>query len=188
MIQRIMTLFAMSCLLCAPVTLCAQAGAGSATGTMTAPADIFNKLLSEQEKEFVDAADAMPADKFNFAPTAGEFKGVRTFGDQVKHVAGANYYFFGKWNVPNTKSEEDVAKLTSKADIMQALRAYFAFEHAALRTITASNGFTPMVGEGGTRIATATHALAHMMDHYGQMVEYLRMNGIVPPASRQGSM
>jgi uncharacterized damage-inducible protein DinB len=154
--------------------------------SMAYPSDVFNQILSGQEKEFVDAADAMPADKYNFAPTSGEFKGVRTFAEQVKHVAGANYYFFGKWNVPNAKDPDAIDKLSTKPEIMQALRDSFAYEHAALSMISASNGFEKM--DSGTRIGTATHALAHMMDHYGQMVEYLRMNGIVPPASRKPGM
>jgi uncharacterized damage-inducible protein DinB len=161
---------------------------GGAGGTMVAPATVFNKLLDAQEKEFVDAADAMPADKFDYAPTMGEFKGVRSFGSEVKHVAGANYYFFGKWNVPNTKNPDDIDKLAGKAAIIQALRDSFAYERAALNMITAANAFEQMGTGGDTRAGMATHALAHMMDHYGQMVEYLRMNGIVPPASRKPGM
>jgi uncharacterized damage-inducible protein DinB len=187
MIQRMMLFAALCGLLAAPVGIEAQTGQSS-MGAMVSAADIYNQLLTAQEKEFVDLADAMPADKFNYAPTMGDFKGVRTFAEQVKHVAGANYYFFGKWNVPNTKNPEDIDKLSSKAEIMQALRDSFAFEHAALSTITASNAFEPMGANGGARAGVATHALAHMMDHYGQMVEYLRMNGMVPPASRKPGM
>jgi uncharacterized damage-inducible protein DinB len=184
MIQRMMMLAALCGVLGAPVCIQAQASGGA----MVAPAAVFNKLLSAQEKDFVDAADAMPADKFEYAPTMGEFKGVRTFGSEVKHVAGANYYYFGKWGVPNTKSPDDIDKLAGKAEIMQALRDSFAYEHAAFNMITAANAFEPMDKSGETRASLATHALAHMMDHYGQMVEYLRMNGIVPPASRKPAM
>ncbi len=184
MMQRMLLFAALCGLSTVPFCLHAQ----SNTASMAAPADVFNKMLTDQEKEFVDAADAMPADKFNYAPTMGEFQGVRTFAAQVKHVAGANYYFFSKWNVPNGKNPDEIDKLASKPEIMQALRDSFAYEHAALSTLTVSNAFEQMGGPGGTRIGTATHALAHMMDHYGQMVEYLRMNGIVPPASRKSGM
>jgi len=90
----------------------AQAAAKPATpavGTPISPAQVYDKLLSGMEKEFVDAAEAMPEDKYDFAPptTAGEFKGVRTFGGQVKHVAEAGYYFFGG---PNFSEAEDKAK------------------------------------------------------------------------------
>ncbi len=184
MIKRMMIFAALCGVLVAPAGMQAQASGGA----MVAPATMFNNLLTAQEKEFVDAADAMPSDKFDYAPTAGEFKGVRSFGSQVKHVAGANYYFFAKWNVPNTKNPDDIARLSGKTEIMQALRDSFAYEHAALNTITAANAFEPMGTGGDTRAGMATHALAHMMDHYGQMVEYLRMNGIVPPASRKPGM
>ena len=75
---------------------------------------------------------------------------------------------------------------------MKALKDSYTFAHAAVNTITNDNAFMSVPGPDKwklTRASTATFALAHSMDHYGQMVEYLRMNGIVPPASRQqGSM
>lgn len=184
MIQRMMILATLCSLLAAPA--CLEAQTSPSSGAVVAPADIYNKLLTAQEKDFVDVADAMPADKYTYAPSMGEFKGVRTFADQVKHVTEANYGFFASWNIPNMKSRADIEKLASKPEIMEALRESFTFAHSAMSTITPANGFEQM--GSGTRIGTATHALAHMMDHYGQMVEYLRMNGIVPPASRKASM
>ena len=184
MIQRMMMLAALCGVLVVPACMQAQPAQGS-MGSMASPADVFGKMLTNQEHEFVDAADAMPADKFNYAPTAGEFKGVRTFASQIKHVTEANYGFFEGWNVPNGKTEADIEKLTTKPEIMQALRDSFAYEHAAMNMITAQNGFQQMGERKSTRVGTAAYALAHTMDHYGQMVEYLRMNGIVPPASRK---
>jgi uncharacterized damage-inducible protein DinB len=161
-----------------------------AQGTQAAPADVYNHLMSGMEKEVVGAADAMPADKFNFAPTQGEFKGVRTFGSQVKHLAEANYGFFEGWNIPGAVKDDDIEKLTSKDDIVKALRDSYVYAHKAIDTINAGNAFTEM-GTGqrkSTRAGTAAFCIAHSMDHYGQMVVYLRMNGIVPPASRKGGM
>jgi uncharacterized damage-inducible protein DinB len=141
------------------------------------------------EKEFVDAAEAMPDAKFDFAPptTAGDFKGVRTFGGQVKHVAEANYYFFGgDMSEADAKAKSDaIEKLTSKADIIQALKDSFTAAHTFVDGTTAQNAF--VMTEHGTRGGMAAFGLAHLMDHYGQMVVYLRMNGVVPHASR-GSM
>jgi uncharacterized damage-inducible protein DinB len=156
-----------------------------AVGTAVSPATTYNKLLSGEEKEFVDAAEAMPEDKFNFAPptSAGEFKGVRTFAEQVKHVAGANYYFFGTEEEAKAK-EESIGKLTSKAEIIQALKDSFVAAHTYMGKITAANAF--VMTKSGTPGGMAAMGLAHLMDHYGQMVVYLRMNGIVPPASRGG--
>jgi uncharacterized damage-inducible protein DinB len=141
------------------------------------------------EKEFVDAAEAMPEDKYGFAPatTAGEFKGVRTFADQVKHVADANYYFFGDPGMSDAdaKAKSDAIKnLKTKAEIVQALKDSFAQAHTYVDAITPENAF--VMTANGTRGGMAAFGLAHFMDHYGQMVEYLRMNGIVPPASRGG--
>ncbi len=78
-----------------------------------------------------------------------------------------------------------IDKLTAKDDIVKALRDSFAFGHQAIDTITAENAFTVMDAHGNTRAGLAAYALAHANDHYGQMVEYLRMNGIIPPASRK---
>ena len=173
----------------APAFALAQesAPAKPAVGTPQAPAQIYGKLLSSMEKEFVSAAEAMPEDKFTFAPpaSAGDFKGVRSFGEQVKHVAIANAYFF---HDPTTalddmKAKQDsIGKLTTKADIVQALKDSFTQAHAYIDAITPENAFVTTAN--GTRAGMASFGLAHMMDHYGQMVVYLRMNGIIPPASR----
>ena len=165
------------------------APAKPAVGTQIAPAESYGKLLSLIEKEFVSAAEAMPDDKFNFAPpeAAGDFKGVRSFGAQVKHVAGSNYYFFGNPGTTEAdlKAKEDaIDKLTTKAEIIQALKDSLAQAHTYVNGITPQNSF--VMTENGTRGGMAAFGIAHMMDHYGQMVVYLRMNGIVPPASRGG--
>jgi len=166
----------------------AQAPAPPAPGTHVSPATSYDKLLSGMEKEFVDAAEAMPADKFNFAPSVpgGEFKDVRTFAGKVKHVAQANYYFFGgNMSEADGKAKSDaIEKLTSKADIVQALKDSFTLAHQFIAGITQQNAFE--MTAHGTRGGMAAFGIAHFMDHYGQMCEYLRMNGIVPPASRGG--
>jgi uncharacterized damage-inducible protein DinB len=176
---------ALLCSLAVPATFTyAQSSA------QAAPADTYNHLMSMLEKGVVSAADAMPADKYNFAPTQGEFKGVRTFGQQVKHLAEANYGFFEGWNVPGAVKDDDIEKLTNKDDIVKALRDSYTYAHTAIGTITAANAFEIM-GSGehkSTRAGMAAFCIAHSMDHYGQMVVYLRMNGIVPPASRKSGM
>jgi uncharacterized damage-inducible protein DinB len=169
----------------------ATAPAKPAAGTKVAPSQFYGRLLGMMEKEFVDAVEAMPEDKFNFAPPegAGDFKGVRSFAAQVKHVTGSSYYFFGGPDMTQdqVKAKEEAAdKLTTKAEIVQALKDSFVNAHAFVDGITPENAFVTMPN-GSTRGGLATFGLAHMMDHYGQLVVYLRMNGIVPPASR-GSM
>jgi len=161
----------------------APAPAKPVAGTPVPPAQIYDKLLSMAEEDFVSAADAMPEDKFNFAPTQGEFKGVRTFGEQIKHVTEANLYYFHDPATPLTDIRASIDKLKTKAEIMQALKDSLAQAHTFVNAITADNAFITLP-KGGTRAGMAATGTAHMLDHYGQMVEYLRMNGIVPPASR----
>ncbi|MGO9318314.1 MAG: DinB family protein [Terracidiphilus sp.] len=158
-----------------------------AVGTPIPPAQIYGKVLSIMEQQFVSAAEAMPEDKFNFAPPAslGEFKGVRTFAQQIKHVAESNYYFFGGSDFTEAQAKamsDSIEKLTTKADIVKALKDSFAKAHAYVDAITPENAFVQT--EHGTRAGMASFGIAHVMDHYGQLVVYLRMNGIVPPASR----
>jgi hypothetical protein len=161
-----------------------------------APADSLNGFMGLLQMEVVSAAEAMPAEKYDFAPptTMGEFKGVRSFGAQVKHLAEANYEFFQGWTVPGATAVDPktIEALKTKDDIVKALKDSYAYAHAAVATITPDNAFMAIPGfpkRTSTRISMASFCAAHSMDHYGQMVEYLRMNGIVPPASRQqGSM
>ncbi|MGA9882552.1 MAG: DinB family protein [Candidatus Acidiferrales bacterium] len=162
------------------------------------PATIQSTLdmqLTIQEREFEGAADAMPADKYDFAPTNGNFKGVRTFAQEVKHVATANDRFFGAilGHPPATASdrfeqENGPDNIKTKAQIMQYLRESFAEGHKAIASINNENAFEPLSNAPvpflRTRAQIAIFACVHMNDHYGQMVEYLRDNGIVPPASR----
>ncbi len=152
-----------------------------APGTKMTPASTYDKLLSGIEKELLSAAEAMPEDKYDYAPSAGEFKGVRTFGQQVKHVAQANYEFWASF-AGDTTDPATLDKLTSKADIVKALKDSLAMAHKAIATITPENAF--VMTKTGTPAGMTSFGIAHMMDHYGQMAEYLRMNGIVPPASR----
>jgi uncharacterized damage-inducible protein DinB len=142
------------------------------------------------EQSFVALADAMPAEKYTFKPTNGEFKDIRTFGEQVKHVACSNYAFFNEIE----KKEPPVGcgtggphPATTKAELMTYLRESFAYAGRVLRTMTPANALEPAGGPYGgmsTRLGLTTLAVWHASDHYGQLVVYLRMNGIVPPASR----
>ncbi|MGB9232791.1 MAG: DinB family protein [Terriglobales bacterium] len=145
------------------------------------------------EGEFIPAAEAMPEDKYGFAPTAGEFKGVRTFGQQVKHVAAVNYIIgaaiLGEKPPVDVRGESGPESVKSKADIVKFAKDSFAYAHKAVASITTENatGEVPSpFGTGkSTRAGLATVFAWHGFDHYGQMVEYLRMNGIIPPASRK---
>jgi uncharacterized damage-inducible protein DinB len=154
--------------------------------------EVLDHSVTSMEHEFVPAAEAMPEDKFGFAPTNGEFKGVRTFGEQIKHVAAVNYIFGAailSEKVPvDVGDESGPISIKTKAEILNYLKDSFAYVHKAIHTINEKNLVEPLkspFGEGSvTRLGIATSVSAHGFDHYGQMVEYLRMNGIIPPASR----
>jgi uncharacterized damage-inducible protein DinB len=172
-----------------------DAAKGPDAGTTATPAAAFDSQLKAIEWEMMGAVKAMPADKFGFAPSATifvpgqktEFATVRTFAQQATHVAEANYFFYSI--VSGLKPDVDVqglAKLTRKDDVVAALAGSFAFAHKAMATLTTANSFEVVKSpEPGfqTRATLAAFGIAHANDHYGQMVEYLRMNGIVPPAS-----
>jgi len=153
----------------------------------------LDKQLTNLEKQITEAAEAMPEDKFNFAPTGpGEFKGVRSFAFQVKHIAVANYALGAgilQEKPPiDMKGPNGPDNISSRADILKFLKDSFAYAHKALAAINENNVLEPVKSPFGnqqtTRLTLAIRILAHPYDHYGQMVEYLRMNGIVPPASR----
>jgi uncharacterized damage-inducible protein DinB len=153
---------------------------------------VLDRTVTNLERDFVPAAEAMPEDKYGFAPTNGEFKGVRTFGQQIKHVAAVNYELGAA--LLQEKPPVDVAdeagptSITTKVEILKYLQDSFAYVHKAMQTINDKNLVETVkspFGEGSvTRLGLATSVAWHGFDHYGQMVEYLRMNGIVPPASR----
>jgi uncharacterized damage-inducible protein DinB len=155
---------------------------------------VLDHTVLNLEYEFIPAAEAMPEDKFGFAPTNGEFKGVRTFAQQIKHVAAVNYEIGAailEQKVPVDINEEaGPASITTKSDILKYLKESFAYVHKAIATINEKNVVETVkspFGEGSvSRLGLATSIAWHGYDHYGQMVVYLRMNGIVPPASRPG--
>jgi len=156
-------------------------------------AQVLDQSVTGVEKEFVPASEAMPEDKYSFAPTNGEFKGVRTFAQQVKHVAAVNYILgaaiLGEKPPVEPGGENGPDSIKSKADIAKFLKESFAYFHKAVGSITEGNLLNPVKSPFGeemvTRLWLATLNVGHCFDHYGQMAEYLRMNGIVPPASRQ---
>ena len=156
-------------------------------------ASVVNSTATSMEHEFVSAAEAMPEDKYGFAPTSGEFKGVRTFAQQVKHVAAVNYILGA--SILQEKPPVDIGgesgpeSVTSKADIVKFLKASFEYAHKAMGTINEKNFLEPVknpfADSSTTRLWLAEIITSHGFDHYGQMAVYLRSNGIVPPASRQ---
>ena len=159
-------------------------------------ASVLDRQLSSVEKTVTGAADAMPEAKYDFAPTTqGEFKGVRTFGLEVKHMAVANYALgagvLGEKPPIDLGGPNGPASVKSKAEIMKFLADSFVYAHKAINSITEANVLEPIKAPFGnsmtTRLGIGISMVSHPFDHYGQMVEYLRMNNIIPPASRQSN-
>jgi uncharacterized damage-inducible protein DinB len=154
------------------------------------------RLLNNIENSIISAAELMPDDKFDFTPEqlnipGSDFKGVRTFAGQVKHLATDNYDIWsaitGDPLPPGIKDVNGPENLKTKADILEYLKNSFAEGHKAITSLTAQNAMEmlPFRGNKLARLDLAFYALTHDNDHYGQMVVYLRMCGINPSAPKK---
>jgi uncharacterized damage-inducible protein DinB len=175
----------------------AQATAG-ATGLVPPAGNDRRALqaLAEVVRDnIVSAAEAMPADKFGFAPSEGEFTGVRSFRQQLKHLAATNYILaaaaVGRDPPPDAGDESGPETVRTKEEVLAYLSGSFAALDRAIAAMgdpavpVRSSPISPLRGESLSRVALIAEALIHAYDHYGQMVVYLRMNDVVPPASRK---
>jgi uncharacterized damage-inducible protein DinB len=172
------------------------AGASASPSTPPTIASSIDREITIVEKEVVEAAEAMPENKFDFSPeklnvSGSDYKGVRTFGEQLKHIAASNYLIWspitGEKAPDNVNDGKGPDNMKAKDEIIKYVKDSFAFGHKSVATLNSTNLVQPITSSSGrqtTRLFLATFAAAHAFDHYGQMVEYLRMNGIVPPASR----
>jgi uncharacterized damage-inducible protein DinB len=187
------------------LVLVAAAPCASAQGA-SPPATVDSAALQDRanfrlmlntavRRDIVEAAEAMPADKYGFAPSAGEFKSVRTFSAQIKHLAATNYILaaaaLGEPPPPDAGDEMGPDSLVTKVQDIAYLKGSFdALERAVnaigdRRVPVRSSPISPFQAGTATRLSLIAEALIHAFDHYGQMVEYLRMNGVIPPASRR---
>jgi hypothetical protein len=171
--------------------LCTFAAAQEKSSPPKNAGEVLDRQFTSLEHEFVPAVEAMPADKFDFAPTTGEFKGVRTFAVQAKHVAAVNYMIaaalLGEKPPVDVKGENGPDDLKTKDQVLKFVKDSFDYTHKALKSLNEKNYLEVIdgpFGEKSSRLAIALEPSWHSFDHYGQMVEYLRMNGVVPPASR----
>jgi hypothetical protein len=177
----------------AVVAACPALASAQQTTAPVTVSSVIDKQISAVEKLTVEAAEAMPEAKWEFSPESlnipgSAYQGVRTFAVQVKHLAASN---FAIWSgITGDKIPDDYrggdgpASLKAKAEIMKLLKDSFAMGHKAAAALTADNLLQPAAGSKSPRLHLATFGVEHAYDSYGQMVEYLRMNGIVPPASR----
>jgi len=147
--------------------------------------------LQFSEGNFLGVAEAMPEDKYSFIPTTGKFDDARTFGEQVKHVACAQFAFFNEFEGKKPpddceKGGHDAAK--TKAELIKYLKDSFDYSNRVIATLTAQNALDRVEGRyagPNTKLGISVISVWHITDHYGQIVEYLRLNGMVPPFTQK---
>ena len=183
-----------------PLTAVAQSSAPQESAPKpTARQDDIPKSIAESvsgtlqfvEGNFLGIAEAMPEDKYSFIPTVGKFDDVRSFGEQVKHVACVQFAFFNEFE--GKKPPDDCEKgghepAKTKAELIKYLKDSFDYSNRVLATLTAENSLERVEGRYAgptTKLGISVVAVWHVTDHYGQLVEYLRINGIVPPMTQK---
>ena len=159
-----------------------------------ASSQVIDDWVTLEEQKLARVADAMPADKYGFVPTNGEFAGVRSFAAQLKHLSATNFILgaaiLGQSPPADAGDETGPDSLRTKADVVRYLHDSFVYLHKAVATLDNTNDviattpISPLPKNSATRLGYAVETLMHGLNHYGQLVEYLRMNGIVPPDSR----
>jgi hypothetical protein len=157
------------------------------------------RTFGSQEYEFRSAAEAMPEDKYNFRPAvqskfteAAPFgpTELRTFAEQIKHVACSNFAFAAELDgkkPPDACDKGGPSPAKTRVELLTYLRDSFAALNKSLNAVSSKNMYDPIEGPyagPNTRLGLAGTAIWHVADHYGQISLYLRLNGIVPPASR----
>jgi uncharacterized damage-inducible protein DinB len=176
-----------------------KTGASQNSATKSAAQDDIPKSIAESvsgtlqfaEGNFLGMAEAMPEEKYSFIPTTGKFDDARSFGEQVKHVACAQFAFFNEFE--GKKPPEDCEKgghdpAKTKAELIKYLKDSFDYSNHVLATLTANNALDRVEGRyagPSTKLGISVIAVWHITDHYGQLVEYLRLNGIVPPMTQK---
>jgi hypothetical protein len=167
----------------AAANLCAQA----AHPTPKSATEVFQQSVTGPERATLRLAESMPDGKYSFVPTNGEFSGVRTFAQLVKHIAVDNYVMGAallgeKVPIDIGVHENGPDTIVTKAQVTALLRDSFAYLHKAVGTVNQGN-LMELVSYDGVplpRLAVVNAAISHPWDIYGQMIEYLRMNGVNP--------
>lgn len=157
-------------------------------------ASAVERQLNGIEKNIISTAEQMPEDKFYFTPEnlnlkGSDFKGVRTFSGQIKHLAADNIFIWSA--VTGDPVRDDMTDVNgpqsvkTKAEVIKYLKESFALGHKAIATLTEKNAMEMISFRGRdlARLDLVFYALTHANEHYGQMAVYVRMCGIIPFAS-----
>jgi hypothetical protein len=154
--------------------------------------EMYLKQVDLVENDLVRLAEAMPPDKYDFRPMTGSFTGVRTFGEQVKHAATMIYMTAAivleeKSPYGPGTNDNGPDSVQGKNAIVAYLKSSIAYARRAMSSLTEKNQLDPLKTYFGSqpRVEVAAGVAYHSYNHYGQMVVYARMNGVVPPSSQR---
>ena len=165
------------------IVLLAAAPAMAQDSSMTTSA---KQTLGLIKTNIVKAADQMTEANYAFKPTPE----VRSFGQIVGHIANANYMICSTASgAENPSKDVDIEKTkTTKADLSKALAESFAFCEAQFDAMTAAKGteVVDLFGMKMPRLNGLQFNTAHDFEHYGNLVTYMRLKGMVPPSSQRG--
>jgi uncharacterized damage-inducible protein DinB len=151
------------------------------------PLSAFNRLLYAGAKNFVlRSAEKMPEENYSFKPT----EAVRSFGQIIGHVADAQYRFCSVIRGEKNPAPQIEKTKTSKADLSAALKDAFAYCDKAYDGMTDASAVLPVkfFGVDGPQLGVLTANTVHTVEHYGNLITYLRMKNIVPPSSDPGGL
>ena len=179
MTKRLCFLFAT--LAATPVAVLAQGSAAPANPISDSEKHVYAMLSGV----VVAAAEKMPEESYSFKPTPE----VRSFGQLVGHLADSNYFFCSS-AAGETSPVSDIEKSkTKKADLVSALKDAVAYCNKTYAGMTDSKGsqMMKMMNFDMAKLTVLAGNFAHCYEHYGNMVTYMRIRGIVPPSSEKGS-
>jgi uncharacterized damage-inducible protein DinB len=167
-----------------PVALLMAAPASAQTSGDGSVAGV--RSLYETVRGYITAAaEQMPEDKYSFRPT----EEVRSFGEIIGHVANSGYMFCAPVLGEKPPSQPDAEKLTSKAELVAAVKASFAYCDKAHQLSGAdASAALQFFGQPQTKLSVLAFNKGHDFEHYGNLVTYMRLNGMVPPSSQGGGM
>src|SRR5215510_15430153 len=161
---------------------CAAQAQAQTQATPPDPTTPFKGFYNSTKKNVIGAAEKMPAEHFSYKPT----NDVRSYAEIFAHILDTNYWAYSGLRGEANPNKDDLEKtLKTKDDVVKAVKASFEYCDAAIKNLTAAS--LQETFNNGTRDIPKTSPLllliAHSQEHYGNIVTYMRMKGVVPPSS-----
>ncbi len=139
-------------------------------------------VYANAKNDILGSLDSIPDNLWSYQPT----KEVRTVGQLFAHIADGQYEFCSPVAEGKNVSKNIEKNLHTKAEVAPALKEAFAYCDAAYSKMTDADAaqLVPFFGRKMTKLGIMDFNTAHTMEHYGNLVTYMRLNGIVPPSSQ----